>query len=197
MTPAPLLALLLAAGGPAAAGGACLEVAAEQAAGAFGLGPAWHLPAASCPASGAPGPLALVALGARGAVLASVPVTLAAVADGPPGTAGASARLRLRPRDLERLRALELREGGKVLARREPKGTGGPERASARRRGRALVVRWDERAWPFALVRDARTGTVLASAIRGRALITSQADQIELVLSDGVRGRRVVLPVRP
>jgi hypothetical protein len=195
VTLAPLLALLLSAAGSGDAGGACLEVAVDQVAGTWGLGPAWHLPAGACPAGEPAGPLALQAVGPRGLVLASVPLAPAAVADAPRDTAGASVRLRIRQRDLGRLRALELREGEKVLARREPRGTGGPERASVRRRGRHIVIRWDARAWPFALVRDAVTGTVLASGIRGRALVTSQAGRIELLLSDGVRGRRLVLPV--
>jgi len=197
MSPAPLLALLLAAGGPARPDGACLEVAVDRTGGVWVLGPAWHLPAAACPSAEAGGPLTLRAVGPRGAALSSAPVAPAAVADAGPGEAGASARLLIRPRDLERLRALELREGERVLARRDRAGTGGPERASARRRGRQIAIRWDARAWPFALVRDPRTGAVLASATSGRSLITSQAGRVELLLSDGVRGRQVVLPVRP
>jgi len=122
---------------------------------------------------------------------------VAPVADGPAAGAGASARLWLSRRDLERLRALELREGQELLARRLPEGDGGPARVSAwRAAGRAVEVRWNRRAWPFALLRDPAGGQVLGAARGGRARLQAEPRRLELLLSDGVRGRRVLVRVR-
>jgi hypothetical protein len=67
-------------------------------------------------------------------------------------------------------------------------------RASVSRLGAdRLAVRWDARSYPMAMVRDARTGEILALARGGTADVQAGAGEVEVVLSDGVRStpRRV------
>ncbi|HEU0077519.1 MAG TPA: hypothetical protein VFQ76_07700, partial [Longimicrobiaceae bacterium] len=69
-------------------------------------------------------------------------------------------------------------------------------RASVARQGAdRLAVRWDATAYPMAMVRDARTGEILALARGGAAELRAGAGEVEVVLSDGVRSstRRVAV----
>lgn len=55
--------------------------------------------------------------------------------------------------------------------------------------GRALW--WDAAAHPMVMVRDARTGEVLSFARGGNVLLPASGNDVELVMSDGVRSRSV------
>lgn len=52
-----------------------------------------------------------------------------------------------------------------------------------------LSLRWDASAHPMALVRDPGSGQVLAFARGGAVQLEDERDEVELVLSDGVRSR--------
>lgn len=82
---------------------------------------------------------------------------------------------------------------GAVLARRASLSLRAEPRVSvARTDANRLAVRWDAAAFPMVMVRDARTGDILALARGGAADVRSAGD-VELVVSDGVRSstRRV------
>jgi hypothetical protein len=71
-----------------------------------------------------------------------------------------------------------------------------PRASVSRQGGGRLAVRWDASAYPMAMVRDARTGEILAMARGGTADVQAGTGsaEVEVVLSDGVRStpRRVV-----
>ena len=54
-----------------------------------------------------------------------------------------------------------------------------------------LEIAWDARQWPAILVRDPRTGALLAIGRGGRARVATRLRGVELVLSDGVRSATI------
>lgn len=108
--------------------------------------------------------------------------------------------LPLGPQQMDRLATL------RVVRRGVDAGAGGvtehraslaasPRASVARQGAERLAVRWDAGAYPMAMVRDARTGEILALARGGMAEVRAGAGEVELVLSDGVRSstRRVAV----
>jgi hypothetical protein len=100
--------------------------------------------------------------------------------------------LPLSPQQMDRLATL------RVVRRGVDSGAGGvterraslaaaPRASVARQGAERLSVRWDASAYPMAMVRDARTGEILALARGGTAEVRAGAGDVELVLSDGVR----------
>ena len=75
-------------------------------------------------------------------------------------------------------------------ATRIPRDSGG---VTARITGPAVRVAWDARAFPMAIIRDAATGEILAFARGGTSVLRSQARDLDVSFSDGVRSfvRRV------
>lgn len=72
------------------------------------------------------------------------------------------------------------------------------EAPKARRlRGGKVAVRWDARAHPMVMVRDAETGEVLSLARGGSVQVSSYKPEVDLVLSDGVKSRVKRVPVSP
>jgi hypothetical protein len=69
----------------------------------------------------------------------------------------------------------------------------GPPAAAAA--GRAVGVTWDGAAYPAALIRDARTGEVLAIGSGGKAEVETEARDLDVVFSDGVRSHAQRLSV--
>jgi hypothetical protein len=64
------------------------------------------------------------------------------------------------------------------------------ERVEVRRVGAGRVsLRWDVRAHPMVMVRDAETGEVLSLARGGDAELSTLKGQVDLVMSDGVKSR--------
>ncbi len=59
-----------------------------------------------------------------------------------------------------------------------------------------VAVSWDGAAHPMALVRDARTGEILSFARGGSATVWTDRDDLELVLSDGVRSHARLVSVQ-
>jgi hypothetical protein len=53
----------------------------------------------------------------------------------------------------------------------------------------AIALRWDARAHPMIMVRDAETGEVLSLARGGDAQLSTFKGQVDLVMSDGVKSR--------
>ena len=71
-----------------------------------------------------------------------------------------------------------------------------PAAAATRERGDRLRLAWNAVAYPMALVRDAATGEILSFARGGDAMLVSDAAELDVTYSDGVRSRRETTAVR-
>ena len=63
------------------------------------------------------------------------------------------------------------------------------EPVSVVRSAGGLALRWDVAAHPMIMVRDTRTGQVLSFARGGEVVVAADGNEVELLLSDGVRSR--------
>lgn len=90
----------------------------------------------------------------------------------------------------EAIHGIAIRRRGVEMARRAGGGAPpGREVEVGATPGRALV-RWDHARHPEVMIRDPRTGEILAFARGGTALVHTDAPELELVMSDGVRSDR-------
>ena len=71
-----------------------------------------------------------------------------------------------------------------------------PGAVEARREGGNVSLRWDAAAYPTVMVRDPYSGQVLGFGRGGRASVRTSRDQLDLILSDGVRSQRLRLAIR-
>jgi hypothetical protein len=60
-----------------------------------------------------------------------------------------------------------------------------------------VALRWDHRAYPMVMVKDAETGEVMSIAEGGTIELPTAKRQIDLVLSDGIRSVLKRVPVNP
>jgi hypothetical protein len=60
-----------------------------------------------------------------------------------------------------------------------------------------MTVRWDARAHPMIMVRDPRTAQVLSFARGGNVELSTFKQEVELILSDGVRSQTQRMRVVP
>lgn len=152
----------------------------------------------------APGPYTLEGLDAEGAVLFSTSFAGNPISDVEGDRRSFAFALPLAPQQMERLATLRVggtavqartrAVPGAVLERRASLSVA-PRATVARLGADRLSVRWDASAYPMAMVRDARTGEILALARGGAADVRAGAGEVEVVLSDGVRStpRRVAV----
>lgn len=90
----------------------------------------------------------------------------------------------------ERASATALRSGAAGVAMmRAPVG-----RSLERTAAGAARLRWDDTAWPMAVVRDATTGAILAFARGGDMTLAAPATALDVTWSDGVQGVSERLP---
>jgi len=174
----------------------CLLVTAARSGDQWSLGPAFHVRGACTPpATG--GEVVLEGRSRSGRTLFRTPVALARIADGGGSSrSGGALFVAVEPGTRDRLGSLRLLEGERVLAERT-RGKGGRLGVRAAREGKESVrLTWNAAAHPFALVRDASTREVIGQLEGGSAALATRAARLEVVLSDGVGGRRVVVPVR-
>lgn len=185
--------------GAVAARQLCLVVAGRIRGGAVELEPAYALD--TVPSLPPPGDYALDLVDASGARLASVPFApslVQAERAGAPEERHFALALPLAPGWAEAARGLAVRAGGAVLHRRAlaaPAGGAAPALDLAAAGGGAWLS-WDARAHPAALVRDPRTGEVLAFLRGGAGLVRTAAPELEVVLSDRLGAGRRVAPAR-
>lgn len=149
----------------------------------------------------APGPYTVEGTDAAGEVLFSISFAGDRIEDVKGDRRLFAFAVPLGPQQMDRLatlrvggRGVQARAGGAVMQRRAP--AAAPPRASVARQGADRVaVRWDASAYPMAMVRDARTGEILALARGGAAELRAGTGEVEVVLSDGVRSstRRVAV----
>jgi hypothetical protein len=126
----------------------------------------------------------------------------ATIADDPRGSGHFAFAVPLGPAGTGRLASLRLSgPGGEAAAARmaPPEGAAAaaPDSAMAQRTAAGVRVRWDAARSPMALVRDAETGEILSFARGGDIEVASAKSRVEVVLSDRVGSRRLVLPVAP
>ena len=89
--------------------------------------------------------------------------------------------------------------GGAAEALSRPVAAFGAPAASdsvvARRVGRGVALHWNATAHPMVMVRDARSGEILSFARGGDATVAAGSSELEVVVSDRVRSRRVEVKV--
>ena len=93
-------------------------------------------------------------------------------------------------------RVAEARSSAATLRALDDAGASAPRVRRLPGGGRAARLSWSEAAVRGVLVRDARTGDILAFARGGRANLETVGTDVELVVSDGVRSRVRRAPVR-
>jgi hypothetical protein len=157
------------------------------------LEPAVELTArATLPA--APGPFRIEAKDASGATLYAFSFAGAEVADGAPGERHFAFTIPQRLLQMDQLASVRLTAGGRQAAVTR---AGGPVDTRVRPvaprfsvaapgRGRARVS-WEAARHPLTVVRDPRTGDVLSFARGGDVQVRTDAPELELLFSDGVR----------
>ncbi len=148
------------------------------------LEPAFEVTARPSLPSGS-GAYTVQALDAGGAPLFSYSFNGNGIADEPGSARGFAFAIPLARFDASRLAALELR-GGARHARvnaRAFSATG----LIARLRGNRAEVQWNGGDWPMALVRDARTGQVLAIGRGGTVQLAAPGADLVVTVSNGVR----------
>ncbi|HYW14200.1 MAG TPA: hypothetical protein VE871_19700 [Longimicrobium sp.] len=143
---------------------------------------------------GRPGPFRIEAKDAAGATLYSVSFDGAEVADVPGGERHFAFTIPQRLMRMDRLASVRLtgngrqatvtRAGGPVDTRVRPATPRFSIAAPAR--GRANVA-WESARYPLTVVRDPRTGDILSFARGGATQVRTDAPELELLFSDGVR----------
>ena len=152
----------------------------------------------------AAGPYTVEGVDADGAVLFSLSFAGDRIPDVEGDRRTFSFAVPLGPQQMDRLATLRVVGSGVEARARSTAGAVTQHRASLATVPRAsvsrlgadrLAVRWDARSYPMAMVRDARTGEILALARGGTADVHAGAGEVEVVLSDGVRStpRRVAV----
>jgi hypothetical protein len=97
----------------------------------------------------------------------------------------------LRSFDRAGIAGLRVSGGGRSPASMEsrigPEMVSAPEPEITPRGGSVVEVTWDATSFPMALVRDPSTGEVLSFARGGRISLSVSSDEIEVILSDGLK----------
>jgi hypothetical protein len=146
----------------------------------------------------ASGPYSVEGLTTDGARVFGLSFDATPVADDPRGARAFAFAVPLDQRSSARLGGLRLAgPGGAVEALSRPVAAFGAASDSvvARRVAGGVALHWDANAHPMVMVRDARTGQILSFARGGDASVAAGNAELDVVLSDRVRSRRV--QVRP
>ena len=146
----------------------------------------------------ASGPYSVEGLTADGARVFGLSFDATPVADDPRGARTFAFAVPVDQRSSARLGGLRLAgPGGAAEALSQPVAAFGAASDSvvARRVAGGVALHWDATAHPMLMVRDARTGQILSFARGGDANVAAVSGELEVVLSDRVRSRRV--QVRP
>ena len=146
----------------------------------------------------APGPYSVEGRAADGSSIFRVSFAPDQVADDPAAGAQFAFAVPLQPDRAERLAAMHLAERGRRIA--SVRASAGAVAAAAhveatRLGGGRVGLRWDASAHPMLMVRDPVTGEVLSFARGGRSEIVTDRGELDLQLSNGVRGRSMRLAV--
>jgi len=177
----------------------CISVLVSRAGDEWSVGPAFHL-RGGCTRVAAPGGgLALEGRSRSGRSLFRIPVAVTEIAGGGSAhRASGPVFAEVDPGTRDALASLRLVDGERVLAERT-RGKGGRLAVRAvRDGGEGVKLTWNAAAYPYALVRDPGTERreVIGQLEGGSATLVTRARRLEVVLSDGVGGRRVFARVR-
>ncbi len=148
-----------------------------------------------------PGPYSVSGTAADGSQLFTLSFDAAAAADDPQGTRSFAFAVPLQPNQAARLTDLRLSgPGGVAASTRASAAQVEGEAASAvpttaRRQGAGVILRWNPATQPMIMVRDAVSGEVLSFARGGSARLSTNARQLDFLVSDGVHSHPLRLSV--
>jgi hypothetical protein len=128
--------------------------------------------------------------GARVASFPFAPTPASAEEEGAPEEAHFAMALPLSSVAIAAVHALAIRRRGVEVARRTSASAPGAVSVEVGAAPGRAVLRWDHALHPEVMVRDPRTGEVLAFARGGTAQIRAEAPEIEIATSDGVHSAR-------
>ncbi|MFL5494584.1 MAG: hypothetical protein ACJ8DC_09410, partial [Gemmatimonadales bacterium] len=146
------------------------------------------------------GPYSVDGVTADGARVFGFSFDAAPVADDPRGARTFAFAVPLNGNSAAQLGGLRVAgPGGAAEALSRPVAAFGADAASdsvvVRRVGRGVALHWDAAAHPMVMVRDARSGEILSFARGGDATVAAGGADLEVVVSDRVRSRRVQVRV--
>lgn len=151
-----------------------------------------------------PGPYRVEARDASGAVLHAFSFRAAEVADASGGERHFAFAIPRRLLPMDRVASLRLVANGLQSSVRGAEGAADariapvPPRFSLSGAGRGRAeVRWEAARYPLTVVRDPRTGEILSFARGGSVSVRTDAPELELLFSDGVRTSTQRVRVRP
>ena len=146
-----------------------------------------------------PGPYSVEAKAADGTTLLNLSFTPDEVADAPGSHQSFVFAVPLPSASIGRISTLRVVGQGRQAVRsvaaaeasREAQFKAGalPDSVDLRRSAGGVRLRWNARAHPMVMVRDAETGEVLSLARGGEVHVATAKGELDLVLSDGVRSR--------
>jgi hypothetical protein len=150
-----------------------------------------------------PGPYRMEGMDAAGAVVLAADFAADAVSEGADGERHFAFTVPMDDAGARRLASLRLRGGGvrgdlapsaaTAAGVQAGQAAASPPAQQVRARaaaGRRVELRWDAAQHPLVVVRDGRTGQVLSLARGGRVDVVSDATELDLDVSDGVRSTR-------
>jgi hypothetical protein len=155
-----------------------------------------------------PGPYSVEAKAADGVTLFNISFTPEEIADARAGGKNFVFAVPLPEAGIARIAALRLSGQGReavlsaaaadTAAGAQFSVAGKPDSVEVRRvAGGRVGLRWNARARPMVMVRDARTGEVLSLARGGDVQLPALDGNVDLVLSDGVKSRGKRVAVKP
>jgi hypothetical protein len=148
-----------------------------------------------------PGPYSVSGTAADGSQLFTLSFDAAAAADDPHSTRSFAFAVPLRADQAARLTDLRLSgPSGMAASTRASASQVQGEAAkavatTARRQGGGVILRWNPATQPMIMVRDAVSGEVLSFARGGTARLSTNAGQLDLLVSDGVQSHPMRLSV--
>lgn len=145
-----------------------------------------------------PGPYSVTATASDGSRLFSLSFEAASAAEDPRGSGHFAFAVPLDRAAAARLAELRLSgPGGTVRRAGQPASLrmGAAVTPVARREGRSVVIQWSASVHPTIMVRDPETGEVLSFARGGQARVLTDKNELDVVLSDGVKSQRVRLAI--
>ena len=145
-----------------------------------------------------PGPYSVTALAADGARLFTLSFQPALAGDDRRGNGHFAFAVPLDPAAAARVTELRLSgPGGTSMNSSRLAALQAPATltATGRREGQSVVIQWNASVHRTIMVRDPETGEVLAFARGGNARVSTTRNELDLVLSDGVRSQRVRLAI--
>jgi hypothetical protein len=145
------------------------------------------------------GPYTVSATAVDGSPLFNLSFDMAKVEDGSSATGHFAFAVPLDPTSAQRLGSIRLTgPSGAVRMLSSPARarTESPDAIEARREGVTVSLRWDASVYPTVMVRDPDSGDVLAFGRNGTALVHTSKNELDLVLSNGVRTQRLRLAIK-